>query len=912
MNLKLTLVSVLFWMVFHSSAQQKIYQLSVSGDTPKEALQAIEKQTGLQIYYAPAWLDSMKIDSREFEGTLEEILSKVFANSKINWLVYDGKIILTYNTPVITQLRYDTASTRDVEFTDYVFAREYEARDVKDLEQRTFVIGRKSQMESGGSSILSGYVKNTENNEPLAGTFLQSDISTTTTDARGFFTLKVPNGKSVLQLQYTGMKSTKRNLVVFSDGALNIGMTPDVVVLENVTVQADADRNVSSVQMGVYKFALDKLKNVPKVFGENDILKVALTLPGVQNVGEGAAGLNVRGGKTDQNLILLNNATVYNPFHFFGFFSSFNSDLLASTELYKSSIPANFGGRLSSVLDVKLSDGSKTKVKGKGGIGIITSSLALEVPLKKDKTSLILGGRSTYSDWVLNLVDNEDIKNSNPSFYDASIGIDHEYGKASHFNVTAYYSYDQFKLSTDSLYKYSNFNLALNWRHNFNEKLSARYIATVSNYDYKIIYNVQPKSAFDFGFSIGDVFNQLSFDYTLSRKHSLSGGVDGKLYTIDPMKRVPNSVESNVLKEQVQGEQGLETGLFLADNYTIDERWSAYLGLRYSMFAALGPRNVFTYAANQPRSSSTLLDSVRYNNGEVIKTYGGPEYRVSLRYALDKFRSFKMSYNRTRQYIHALSNSVSISPTDTWKLSGNNVQPQISDQYSIGYFQNFKENTYETSVEVYYKDIQHIIDYKTNANLVLNKKLEADILQGDGRAYGIEFLVRKNTGTLTGWASYTYSRTLQRFVSKFDEETINHGVFFPTNFDKPHVFNFVGNYKLTRRYSLSMNLSYASGRPVTYPTATYEIGGAPVIYFAERNRFRIPDYFRIDIGINMEGNHKIKKLAHGYWSFNIYNLLGRDNPYSVFFKNNGGGKIQGYRLAVLGSPIPSLTYKFEF
>jgi len=861
-------------------------------------------------YYAPAWLDSIQIENLNLNGTLEGILAQAFEGTKINWLVMEEKVILTYNSPILTKIRFDTTSTGN-ESSDYILSREYQQSESKLIEEQTFVIGRKSQMVTGGVSFLSGFIKSVENKEALTGVYVQSEIASSTSDSEGFYTIKVPNGKSVVRYQYTGMKSTKRNLVVFSDGALSVSMIPDIVMLPNFTVQADADKNVSGVQMGVYKLSIDKMKTMPKVLGENDILKVALTLPGVQNVGEGAAGINVRGGKSDQNLILLNNASIYNPFHFFGFFSSFNADLLASTELYKSSIPVNYGGRLSSVLDVKLNEGNKRKVEGKGGLGIVTSSLALEIPLVKNRTSLTMGGRTTYSDWVLDLVEDEDISNSDPFFYDASLGVDHVYGRASHFNVSGYYSYDKFKLSTDSLYSYDNLSLALNWKHNFNDKLSARLIGTHSRYQFRVDYDALPESAFDYGFAIGDYFTQVAFDYSLNKKHTLTGGFDGKVYEIDPIFRKPSNELSTVVSEQVEGEQGLETSVFFSDAYEINARWSIYAGIRFSFYSDLGPGTALLYQPGVPKGPNTVVDSVSFDSGQFIQTYQGPEYRTSIRYSLTETQSLKASFNRTRQYLHTLSNTVSVSPVDIWKLSDNNIKPQIGDQVSLGYFQNFKENAFETSLELYYKKLDNIIDYKTNANLVLNQNLEADILQGEGKAYGIELFVKKNTGDLTGWASYTYSRSLQRYVSDFEEEIINRGEYFPANFDKPHVFNFVGNYALTKRYSLSMNVSYASGRPVTYPTASYQIGGTSIVHFADRNRFRIPDYFRIDIGVNIEGNHKIKKLAHGFWSINIYNVLGRDNPYSVYFSNDGG-KVQGYRLSVLGAPIPSISYNFEF
>ena len=895
---------------FDLVAQDDLYQFHFNESSPIEIISEIENKTGLTFYYAPKWLDSLTTQTETFAGTLDEILTGIFSKSKINHLMLEDKIILTYNAPILTQIAFDSTSS-SVPESKYIFVREYDEASGNNIEEQTFIIGKKSQMQIGGTSLLSGFIKNESNDEALAGAFIKSDEATAISDDRGFYVIKVSNGKSVIHFQFGGMKSARRTILVFSDGRLNVNMIPNIVMLDNLTIKANADENISSVQMGVYKFAVNDLKNVPKFFGENDILKVALTLPGVQNVGEGSSGINVRGGNADQNLILLNNATIYNPFHFFGFFSSFNSDILASTELYKSSMPVNFGGRLSSVLDVKTRGGNKEKISGKGGLGIVTSSLNLEVPLIKHSTSITVGGRSTYSDWVLNQVDNETIKNSSPLFYDLSAGIDHVYGQASNINISGYYSYDQFRLSTDSLYSYSNFNLSLNWRHHINKNLSSEFIATSSRYDYRIDYNTSQESAFEYGFEIGDLFSQFKFDYTPAASHTFQLGVDLRLYDIKPGFRKPKTDLSTVPLEKLPDENGIEAAFFIADNFTINEKWSVYGGVRYSGFGALGPGTSNNFHNGVPKSKSSITDTIAFRDNEIIKFYFGPEFRSSIRYSIDNTRSVKGSYNATRQYLHNLSNTVSISPTDTWKLSDRNVLPLIANQYSLGYFENFKENAFEASVEIYYKISKNLIDYKTNADLVLNQSLETDILQGDGRSYGVEVFLRKSSGKVNGWLSYTYSKSLQRYNSRFDEETINNGDFFPTNYDKPHVLNLVGNYKLTRRYSFALNVNYASGRPVTYPTASYNIGGAPIIHFADRNRFRIPDYFRIDMGINVEGNHKIKKPAHGFWSFNIYNLLSRDNVYSIFFRNSEGS-IKAYRLSVLGSAIPSITYKFEF
>ncbi len=896
-----------------TAQQPQKYRFKFEKTPLEQAIQEVEAATDYTFYYAPSWLDSLTTGQVQVEGSIADVVEKLLTDTRLEFLLLDNKIILTYNTPIITSLPTE-ANPPSAEAVELMFAREYEQNaDKADPAAKTWVIGSKSKLKPGSSVVLAGFITAKETGKPLADAHVQvpSTQEVTSTDATGFYSIRLPSGKTDIRIQFVGMKPTTRRLVVFSDGTLNIALEPDEVILEEIEIQANADANIHQVQMGVSRIGLAEMKNIPKILGENDVIQVALTLPGVQTVGEGAAGLNVRGGKPDQNLMLFNNATVYNPFHFFGFFSSFNTDLLESSELYKSSIPVHFGSRLASVFDVKMKAGNKEKISGQGGISPVTSQLSLEVPLLKNKTSLLVGGRSTYSDWIVRRIDNANIRNSNPLFWDIAGGIDHHYKGNNTLNVSGYYSYDRFRLSTDSLYAYNNLSASLQWRHHLTNAFSSTLSATTSRYRYTINYDALPEEAYEYGFSIQDSWSQLAFEYALSDAHTLQFGADAKLYQIDPAYKRPKSAASQVLGSSLEQERGVEGALFISDNYVINTQWSVYGGLRYSGFTRLGPFTHYLYEEGAPKTANTLADSVRYGRGNRVAMFQGPELRFSLRYSVNPATSFKAAYNRTRQYIHTLSNSVSISPLDTWRLADQDFDPQLADQYSLGFFRNLKNNTIETSLEVYYKHMQNLLDYKTGANLVLNQHMEADVLQGIGKAYGAELLVKKNSGKLNGWVSYTYSRSLQQFRSDYREEQINGGSFFPSNFDKPHSLFLISNYKLTKRFSFSFNLNYATGRPVTYPTATYQIGGVEVVHYADRNSFRIPDYFRIDLGLNIEGNHRIKKLAHGFWSISVYNVLGRDNAYSIFFRNEGG-TLQGYQLSVLAVPIPSISYKFKF
>ena len=520
----------------------------------------------------------------------------------------------------------------------------------------------------------------------------------------------------------------------------------------------------------------------------------------------------------------------------------------------------------------------------------------------------MVGGRTTYSNWILEQLDNPNLKNSKASFYDVVGRLTHYVNEKNSIHLSAYYSKDKFNLSSDSLFSYHNLLGSFQWRHTGNKQQSTLSL-TYSNYQYNLLYSAVPQNAFNLGFDIKESNFKWDFSKYLG-KHTIDYGIQAKLYNLSPGTREKASDESIVEPKYLVKESGLENAIYLADNFEISPRFSVYGGIRYSIFSALGPADVYQYS-DGARDESTVTDTLSYNNGEIVKTYSAPEWRASLRYSLTNSTSLKASYNRTQQYIHMLSNTISVTPTNTWKLSDPTIKPQTGDQVSLGFYKNIKNNSIEASVEVYYKKIKNIVDYKIGSELLLNENIEMDVVQGQGKAYGAEFLLRKKTGKLNGWVSYTYSRTFIQMNSSVESERVNNGEYFPANYDKPHDFNLVSNYRVTRRYSMSFNFVYSTGRPMTYPVGLYKLGNGYRIHYSDRNAYRIPDYIRLDLGFNIEGNHKVKKLAHSFWSISIYNVLGRDNPYSIFFTSKDE-EIKAYKLSVFGAPIPTVTYNFTF
>lgn len=907
------LFSVLLFAGYLTHAQQETITASYDSVRFTELVRDIESKSSYRFFYANAWVDTLIVTASFTNATPQTIIEKVLQNTAIRHYLLGNRVILTYQTAILDKI--DTTlfiefQNLDASKWNYSFQRELISDEKGDQKENNVKVIGVAGKATSATVTLSGYIKERKTGESIPGAVVSSSDKSTTTDQYGYYSLLLPVGAQTITVNFVGMIDVSQKIMLHSEGKLNLMMEEKITVLKEVTVTSEQGQNVANLQMGMGKIDMNTIKNVPKILGENDIFKVALALPGVKSVGEGSSGLNVRGGNADQNLVTLNEATIYNAVHFLGFFSVFNADAIKSFDLYKSAIPAKFGGRLSSIFDIQMKDGNQKKFAGQGGIGPITSHLTFEVPLKQDKTSLMFGGRSTYSNWILERVPDDNIQNSNASFYDFFTRLTHNINDKNSIYLSLYYSKDKYNLSSDSIFSYNNAIGSLQWRHIFSNDHTAVLTVSQSNYKYNMQYETIPEYSFDLGFGIKETHLKWNFSYS-KNKHQIEYGVDSKFYQLDPGFLTTPSEGSLVIEKEIDPEKGLENALYVSDDIELSQALSISVGLRYSFFTALGPGTVYQYAPNSPKNAQTVIDTATYSDNKAIKNYHGPEYRISARYKLGDNASVKGSYNRTRQYIHMLSNTVAVSPTNTWKLSDADIAPQIGDQVSAGFYQDMRNKTIEFSVELYYKWLQNVIDYKTGSSLVLNENIEQDILQGKGKAYGVEFLVQKKSGKLNGWIGYTYSRTFLQFAGDSPEERVNGGEYFPANYDKPHDLSVVTNYKITRRYSCSLNLVYSTGRPITYPTGIYKFGNGYRINYSDRNEFRIPDYFRLDLGFNVEGNHKVKKLAHSFWTFSIYNVFGRKNPYSIYFKSQGD-KIKGYQLSIFGAPIPTITYNFKF
>ena len=881
--------------------------------TIEQALLRLENQTGYRFYYDTAQLDTTKIILEPERLSLPQVVEKLLEGTGLQFAIDQHKnVFIARNLALQTRLPDSFFDTDPANVATELNEINPVPSAVAAADDKIYNIGRRTSGAPGGSHILNGYVRDAKTGEPIPAATVQVAGTNlgTVTDQFGYYTLSVPAGRQALSIQSLNMEDANRRLMVYGSGTLNIDMAQKILSLKNVVISAEKTRNVRGTALGMQQLDIQTIKQVPVVFGEADIMRVVLTTPGVKTVGEASTGLNVRGGSADQNLVLFNDMNIYNPAHFFGLFSAFNPEMVQDVELYKGSIPSKFGGRASAVVNITSREGNKKNFAGSAGIGLLTSRLNIEGPIVKDKSSFIAGGRTTYANWLLDRLPGE-YRNSEAGFYDLNLVISHEINKKNTLYLTGYTSNDRFNLNSDTMYRFGNYNGSLKWKHTFSNKLFAVFTTGYDQYEYSISSDKNPISAYDLSFNIQQGYFKAHFNYFQSAVHTLEFGVNSNYHKLNPGSYLPVGNESLVNPTVMNPEQALESAVYLSDKFNITPSLTLESGIRYSLYNYLGPADVNKYPENLPKTSENLLGTDSYSKGKVIHTYQGPEFRLGIRQMLSGSFSVKAGYNSLRQYIHMLSNTAAMAPTDIWKLSDPNIRPQFSDQLSLGVFKNVKENTIELSLEGYYKRIRNYLDFKSGAILVMNPHVETDVMHTQGKAYGAEFMAKKLTGKLNGWISYTYSRILLKADQASTGEMINDGKYYPSNYDKPHDVTVIGNYRVSHRFSVSLNGTYSTGRPITLPIGRYYYAGGMRTLYGDRNGHRIPDYFRLDASMNIEGNHKLSQKTKNSWTIGVYNITARRNPYSVYYVSENG-LVKGYKLSIFGTAIPYINFNIRF
>ncbi|WP_077133990.1 TonB-dependent receptor [Spirosoma montaniterrae] len=730
-------------------------------------------------------------------------------------------------------------------------------------------------------------------------------------DSLGVILLSHPPGTLTVYISCVGYLRNRQTTVLSTNNKqVEYMLQPRSTNLDEVDVKAvREDANVRSVQMGQIQLSMPELKRMPVVLGEPDILKALTLQAGVTTAGEGAGGFNVRGGRADQNLVLLDGAPLFNTNHLLGFYSNVNPDMVQDVNLSKGAFSAQYGGRVSSLLLMSTRNGNRDGWRLSGGVSPVSARVLVDGPISK-KLTLLAGGRVAFPNYLLRAFPVQSVKNSRAFFYDANLKLTYTPNEQNTISLSAYRSQDDFKFPGDTLYGWQSNVLTGRWSYLVRPNLQLNLTGLYSDYRLNVD-GITPGLTFRFSSFIEQREGKADLFYTLNQKHKIQVGTNAILYRIQTGEAEPTGQNSSINPRRNEPEQGRELGAYLNTEWELTPQITLQAGLRYSAYAYLGPRTVYQYAENIPISAETVTDSTRYGAGQTVQAYGGLEPRLALRIQVAKATSLKASAGRTRQYVNLISNTTAITPLDFWKLSDRYVPPQIADQVSVGLFQNLRDNMFELSIEGYYKRLQNQLDYRFGADLVLNPALERVLLQAAGRAYGVEFGIGKNAGRLTGQLNYTYARSLIAVQTPFDELRVNGGQYYPSYIDRPHTLNLQARWTLPHNWTFSTNFVYYTGVPATYPDGLFIFNGEPVQDFSRRNADRIPDYHRLDVAFSKDTRFNKAQKRYGIWTLGIYNLYARKNPYSIYFTRTNQ-RTEAYRLAVFGTLIPSIAYNFYF
>lgn len=860
---------------------------------------ALETRYDIKIFYRPEWFGKKTFSTQLTALPLHQVLDSLTLDNQLRIVHLDDNVIFTPGN---------------------VHAQSKESAPA---EKESIIIGNPEDYGKYSKALVRGKIIDGSQGDPLfgAGVFDPVSHSGTTTDGEGRFELELPVGEYRLRFTYIGYEDRYHHVRVVGDGDITVELFPGTRQLDEVVISArNAQQNVTRTQMSTVTMNAKSIKELPQSFGERDIVRSITLLPGVQSQGEFGTGFNVRGGSADQNLILIENVPLFNASHLFGLISVINSDLISNVSLLKAGMSPRYGERASAVMDIKLVNTLNEESLGfEGGIGLLNSRLLLKTQLIKDRVSISLGGRSSYSDWYLKSLPDEDLLNSNAGFYDISGVSNVVLNDKNHLTIFGYYSSDTFGFSQESQFDYSNTLGSIRWDRYFNERFHMNMVAGWSNYAYQVTETPAPRPLDHFLMQSEVDYQTLKshFTYSPHQASTWEFGVAAIKYDIMPGIQKPWGEESVMENITMESEKALEIAAFAGNDFQFTDRLAINAGLRFTQFLQLGASSVNVYENNQPFSSANIMDTLYFGNNEIVQKYSGLEPRLGVRYILGESNSVKISYNRNKQYVNLISNTAVMAPADIWKLSDYHIQPLTSDQFAMGYFHNFRENAIETSLEVYYKNLKNAIEYKSGAEIFMNEFLEQDVINTQGYNYGFEFFASKNSGTLTGWTSYTYSKSMRKTTSEFEQDQINNNQYFPSNYDRPHNLVLNLNYHMSRRWRLGTTFTYSTGRPVTLPENVYSFGGNMLVNYSDRNKYRLPDYHRLDISLTREENLKLNQKWKGSWTITLMNVYGRKNPYSVFYSKEsqgfeGGKSFNLYQMYIIGRPLPTITYNLSF
>ncbi len=880
---------------------QKVNEIQITEsytDKPlEEFLTVLKEKYGVKVFYKESWVEPFKI-SKTFKNTpLLQALNNLFLNHELTYKIYQEDAII-------------------------IFKKVMDVRSVFDRESQLMVIGNPINTGRYKNAKIKGRVIDGQTGETLVGAVIYNNKleKGATTDLNGEFELELPAGDHQLRFSFVGFESTNLRIRLIEDGSAEFELYEESHSIGEVTVlgiQSDLPQS----QMSMVQMSTTEMKRMPALMGEVDVLKGLTMLAGVQSVSELSSGFNIRGGNTDQNLILVNGSPVFNSSHLFGFLSLINPDVVEDVRLFKGGIPAKLGERVSSVMEVDFKEGNQDLVRVYGGIGLINSRLALEGPITKNKKlTFVAGGRTSYTNWILSKVPDVVVSQSITHFYDISGKVTYKFNQHNKISVMAYLSNDKFSTSVQTVNEYGNKlgNFTLNSR--FAESLYGKLDLSYSEYNYRLTdyANQSPPESYYLNNSLKYAAAGYYLKWHPTARHNAEFGFKTNLNQISPGEIDPIEESSLIEYQKLNDEKLLEWAVYIGDEFEVLPNFSFSAGLRYSHASNIGTPVVYIYEPDKPISPGTVIDSLTFGKNEVSASYGGLEPRLLFNYEINQNTSLKLNYQRTRQNVFQLSNNAVISPAETWKSADYYLKPLISDQVAFGVNNNSWLKNINFSAEIYFKYLQNLIEYKNGASLIMNPQIETALIPTEGYSTGIELSAKKSIGRLTGYASYVFSSTRQKNTSRFREENLWNGKYYKSIYDRPHDFSFTGTYNISRRWKFSGNFVFISGRPITLPEVKYIFAGEQLVYYSERNKYRMPSYHRVDLSVTFEENLRKKRMWKGSWTFSVYNLYGRKNPYSVYYKksvpaeSNNFSAYAIYKLSVIGVPVPSITYNFRF
>ncbi len=893
---------------FKAGISQTISSYQINNVNEKTSLKAylvrVESESTLRFFYEDKLLDNISVDQSDNGKLLIDYLNQVLQANGITYLIYKNNNLVLFDR---SQLIINNRA-------------EHNAKDANGNNYSQVDIGDPTLAGKFKRAQLSGYIRSGKTGEPLPGAsiYIKDQQVGAMTDIKGFYKIELPTGKHEVEFGYVGFENRDMTLNIISNGNYDAELFEGSITIDQVVITSNRNSNIARPEMGIIRMDTKSINGIPVLMGDPDLIKTMTLMPGVQSSGDMSSGFNVRGGNADQNLVLIDDVPVYNTTHLFGLFSMLDSRSIEGLEMYKGGAPARYGGRASSIMDIELKDGDHKQFEGDGGIGLYNARLTLQGPIINDKASFIIGGRTTYSDWILKRVPDVEIRNSKANFYDLNAKVNYTVNRNDRISLFGYLSNDVFDLAGSTLYQYSNKLGALKWNHIFSEKLTSSLNVFSSNYNTSLIDKSDAYSSSRFVSGINQIGSKLRFLYALNSKNNVEFGLEGNRYKFDGGTSDPYGNLSLYQAKSIEDEHSMEFAGYLQDMIEMGKKASLSVGLRYSHYMFLGPKTINIYEDSAYASPATFTGTKYYSKGKIIKQYHGFEPRLGFRFNLGSTSSIKLAYSRSMQYLQILSNTSVVTPTDIWKSCDPYIKPAMCDQYVLGYFKNFKADAYESSVEFYYKNVQNVLEYKNGAQLVLNSKLEQDVLPANLKAYGAEFFIKKNSGKLTGWISYAYSRSFLKTSGAPSDELINSGKQYPSYYDKPNDLSIVFNYKLTRRLTFGSSFLYSTGRPTTYPEQKFSAMGNDVVVYSDRNKYRLSDYNRLDLSLVWDVSLKKRKKYYSSWIFSVYNVYAEKNVYSTYYKKdvptskNDYQEYAMYKLSIIGVPIPSITYNFKF